>query len=75
MFFQHFFFCAFLTLSHALPILQDDMQLTINQLNYLKGNIKSRNALTWSQYYWPNSTLVYSIGKGISKFVGNNTKL
>lgn len=46
---------------------QNDMRLSSVQLNYLHGNKIFRNVLPWSDYYWPNSTLVYSIGKGLSK--------
>ncbi|KAH8403180.1 hypothetical protein KR222_006461, partial [Zaprionus bogoriensis] len=57
------FLCTFLSIASALPLLQDDMRLTYAQLAYLKGNVRSRNALTWSQYYWPQGRLIYSMAK------------
>ncbi|XP_034472075.1 seminal metalloprotease 1 [Drosophila innubila] len=42
------------------------MRLSSVQLNYLQGKKLYRNVLTWSDYYWPNSTLVYSVGKGMT---------
>ncbi|XP_062142242.1 zinc metalloproteinase nas-13 [Drosophila sulfurigaster albostrigata] len=44
----------------------NEMRLTSAQLKYLNSNTLHRNALTWSGYYWPNSTLVYSVGKGMA---------
>ncbi|KAH8293079.1 hypothetical protein KR044_000942, partial [Drosophila immigrans] len=45
---------------------QNEMRLTAAQVKHLNGNANYRNALTWSDYYWPNSTLVYSVGKGMA---------
>jgi len=43
------------------------MRLSSAQINYLKGKKINRNVLIWSDYYWPNSTLVYSVGQGLCK--------
>ncbi|ALC45707.1 CG11865 [Drosophila busckii] len=57
-----------LNLVQALPAQQskqqiriDDMLLTTEQFEYLNGTDMPQSALAWPQYYWPQSTLVFSI--------------
>ncbi|KAH8378321.1 hypothetical protein KR093_010744 [Drosophila rubida] len=57
--------CGCLRLMQATKSL-GEMRLTAAQLQYLKGSASYRNALTWSRYYWPNSTLVYSVARGMA---------
>lgn len=70
MYFLHYILCAFVSISHAKPIVGDDMMLSRKQMHYLT-NTGPRNVMEWNKYYWPKSTLVYSFRKGISECVGN----
>ncbi|KAH8233895.1 hypothetical protein KR032_002390 [Drosophila birchii] len=45
----------------------DDILYTPKQLQFFEGNKASRLVISFSQYYWKNSTLVYSFGVGLSK--------
>lgn len=44
------------------------MRLNKEQLSVLRG-AHSRNVMPWSKYYWPESTVVYIFGDGLSKCV------
>ncbi|XP_030383798.1 zinc metalloproteinase nas-13 [Scaptodrosophila lebanonensis] len=46
---------------------EDDMRLSAQQWKALRSQHSARNAMPWSIYYWPQSTLVYSIASGFSK--------
>ncbi|KAH8374309.1 hypothetical protein KR200_007712 [Drosophila serrata] len=56
-------------LVHSRPssdIQLDDVLYTPEQLQFFEGNKESRVVLSWSEYYWKKSTLVYSFGAGLS---------
>ncbi|XP_016977285.1 zinc metalloproteinase nas-13 [Drosophila rhopaloa] len=57
------------SLAHSLPFIKipvDDIVLIPEQMEFFEGNQASRVVKSWSQYYWKQSTLVYSFGGGFS---------
>ncbi|XP_017002845.2 zinc metalloproteinase nas-14 [Drosophila takahashii] len=57
------------SLGHARPpleILEDDIVLIPEQQEFFEGSPQTRIARSWAQYYWKESTLVYSFGEGLS---------
>ncbi|XP_017115496.1 zinc metalloproteinase nas-14 [Drosophila elegans] len=61
--------CTIGSLAHGLPfteIPEDDIVLIPEQLEFFEGNQASRIVKSWTQYYWKQSTLVYSFGGGLS---------
>lgn len=68
MYFQNYILCAFLSISHAKPIVEDDMIFSRKQMHHLTDT-GNRNVLEWNKYYWPKSTLVYSFAKTLGECV------
>lgn len=68
MYFHYFILFILLSFSHCRHLYEDDMELSTDQLSMMKGR-GIRNVWAWSAYYWPNSTLVYTIANDIRKCV------
>lgn len=49
--------------------LVDDMLLTPEQMETLDANVDNRNAMRWSESYWPKSTFIYSVDESFRKCV------
>ncbi|XP_043662813.1 zinc metalloproteinase nas-4 [Drosophila teissieri] len=50
----------------SIKILEDDIVLISEQLQYFEGSPEGRIVKSWSEYYWKESTLVYSFARGFS---------
>lgn len=68
---MNFYYCIFFVIlrqSQAAPIIEDDMELSPEQIGILEG-FGQRNVISWSEYYWPKKTLVYRYKKNLCKCV------